>query len=186
MSDAAKRYAKIADAFTERVRAVPPNAWDNPAPCDGWVARDVVKHLVEWVPGFCQSFAGIELASGPSPDEDPVGAWEALDRAIRDAMARADATTFETPMGKMTFAHYDIAAGAAPLHEHEHEQEEVWNVVEGELELIVGGVARRMRAGTAAIVPPHTLHSVRPIGPCRAVIVDYPLRTSLPGLNRSP
>jgi uncharacterized protein (TIGR03086 family) len=104
MSDAAKRYAKIADAFTERVRAVPPNAWDNPAPCDGWVARDVVKHLVEWVPGFCQSFAGIELASGPSPDEDPVGAWEALDRAIRDAMARADATTFETPMGKMTFA----------------------------------------------------------------------------------
>jgi mannose-6-phosphate isomerase-like protein (cupin superfamily) len=86
----------------------------------------------------------------------------------------------------MTFAHYDIVAGAAPLHEHEHEQEEVWNVVEGELELIVGGVARRMRAGTAAIVPPHTLHSVRPIGPCRAVIVDYPLRTSLPGLNRSP
>ena len=104
MSDAAKRYAKIADAFTERVRAVPQDAWDNPAPCDGWVARDVVKHLVEWVPGFCQSFAGIELASGPSPDEDPVGAWEALDRAIRDAMAQADATTFDTPMGKMTFA----------------------------------------------------------------------------------
>jgi len=43
-----------------------------------------------------------------------------------------------------------------------------------------------MRAGTAAIVPPHTLHSVRPIGPCRAVIVDYPLRTSLPGLNQGP
>ena len=29
----------------------------------------------------------------------------------------------------MTFAHYDIAAGAAPLHEHQHEQEEVWHIV---------------------------------------------------------
>ena len=36
--------------FTERVRGVPPDAWDNPAPCEGWAARDVVRHLVEWFP----------------------------------------------------------------------------------------------------------------------------------------
>jgi uncharacterized protein (TIGR03086 family) len=104
VSDVAERYAKIADAFTERVRGVPADAWDNPAPCEGWVARDVVKHLVEWVPGFCQSFANVELRVGTAPDDDPVGAWEALDRAIREAMADADTTPFETPMGKMTFA----------------------------------------------------------------------------------
>jgi hypothetical protein len=33
----------------------------------------------------------------------------------------------------MTFGHWEIAEGAADLHEHEHPQEEVWNVVEGEI-----------------------------------------------------
>ena len=34
---------------------------------------------------------------------------------------------------RMTFAYYAIAADAAPVHEHQHPQEEVWNVLEGEL-----------------------------------------------------
>ena len=40
-------------------------AWDNPAPCDGWTARDVVDHLVTWVPGFMSSSAGVEIEPGP-------------------------------------------------------------------------------------------------------------------------
>jgi len=64
----------------------------------------------------------------------------------------------------MTFALYDIAAGAAPLHEHQHEQEEVWHIVEGE-EQVLG-------AGCIAVVPPDTPHSVRPLGACRAVTAD--------------
>jgi len=59
---------------------------------------------------------------------------------------------------------YDIAAGAAPLHEHQHEQEEVWHIVEGE-EQVLG-------AGCIAVVPPDTPHSVRPLGACRAVTAD--------------
>jgi mannose-6-phosphate isomerase-like protein (cupin superfamily) len=83
----------------------------------------------------------------------------------------------------MTFALYDIADGAAPLHEHHHEQEEVWNVVEGEVIVTVGGEERRVGAGSAVIVPPDTPHSVTTVGACRAVIADYPLRTQLPGLS---
>ena len=44
MSEVAERYRRAAAAFTERVRAVPVGGWERPAPCEGWVARDVVRH----------------------------------------------------------------------------------------------------------------------------------------------
>ena len=78
MSGAAERFRKVAAAFTDRVQAVPADAWSNPAPPEGWDARDVVRHLVEWIPGFWSSNAGIELPTGPSVDDDPLGAWLAL------------------------------------------------------------------------------------------------------------
>lgn len=75
MTTAADEHRVIAAAFTERVRGVHPDAWDNPAPCEGWRARDVVRHLVEWFPDFLRSGAGVDLPQGPSVDEDPVEAW---------------------------------------------------------------------------------------------------------------
>ncbi|MFH8973293.1 TIGR03086 family metal-binding protein [Streptomyces sp. NPDC017890] len=72
---AADEHRRIARDFTERVRGVSAGAWESPAPCEGWVARDVVRHLVEWFPAFLKSGAGIELPKGPSVDDDPVGAW---------------------------------------------------------------------------------------------------------------
>jgi mannose-6-phosphate isomerase-like protein (cupin superfamily) len=83
----------------------------------------------------------------------------------------------------MTFAHYEIAADAAPLHEHQHEQEEVWNIVEGEVLITIAGEERALGPGSVAIVPPDTPHSVKPKTACRAVIADYPLRLQLPGLS---
>ena len=85
----------------------------------------------------------------------------------------------------MTFAHYDIAADAAPLHEHRHEQEEVWHIVDGEVALTIGGEEQVLGAGCVAVVPPDTAHSVRPLGACRAIIADYPLRPNLPGMSSS-
>lgn len=81
----------------------------------------------------------------------------------------------------MTFSHYDLAADAAPLHEHHHPQEEVWNVVEGELIVTIDGVEHRLGPGDAAIVPPDTPHSARVVTACRAIVVDHPVRHSLPG-----
>jgi mannose-6-phosphate isomerase-like protein (cupin superfamily) len=80
----------------------------------------------------------------------------------------------------MTFAYWDIAADATPLHEHHHPQEEVWNVVEGTLALTIDGVEQIVAAGSAAIVPPDVPHSARPVTACRAIVVDYPLRTDGP------
>jgi uncharacterized protein (TIGR03086 family) len=83
MSDIADRYRKVAGRFTETADAVPTGAWDNPSPCEGWVARDVVRHLVEWFPPFLRDGAGVELAAGPSPDVDPAGAWRTLNDGVQ-------------------------------------------------------------------------------------------------------
>lgn len=81
--DAAEEYREIAGVFTERVRGVPADRWESEAPCEGWVARDVVRHLVEWFPAFLRDGAGVELPSGPSVDEDPVAAWTTMSDGIQ-------------------------------------------------------------------------------------------------------
>ena len=55
----------------------------NRTPVEGWAARDVVRHLVEWFPSFLQAGAGIELARGPSVDDDPVAAWQVHADAVQ-------------------------------------------------------------------------------------------------------
>ncbi|HZN14307.1 MAG TPA: TIGR03086 family metal-binding protein [Acidimicrobiales bacterium] len=104
MSEINDRYRKLAAEFSDRVRAVPADAWDNPAPCDGWVARDVVRHLVEWVPGFFGA-SGVTIASGPSVDDDPVAAWEALDASLRSNLDAPDVAgrELDTAAGRHTF-----------------------------------------------------------------------------------
>jgi len=75
----------------------------------------------------------------------------------------------------MTFAHYEFVRGAS-IHEHFHPQEEVYEVIEGELELTIEGVTQIARPGLVAIVPSNTRHSIRALTDGRAIIVDYPLR----------
>ena len=75
----------------------------------------------------------------------------------------------------MTFAHYEFARGAS-IHEHFHPQEEVYEVIEGELEVTMDGVAQVVRPGLVAIVPGGVRHSVKALSDGRAIIVDHPLR----------
>lgn len=83
----------------------------------------------------------------------------------------------------MTFARWTIAEGADDLHEHQHEQEEVWNVVAGSVALVVDGVEGIVESGGAAVVPPNASHSVRVIGPAEIVVTDFPVREQLPGVS---
>jgi quercetin dioxygenase-like cupin family protein len=83
----------------------------------------------------------------------------------------------------MTFGHYEFDAGAS-IHEHFHPQEEVWQVIEGELEITIDGIAKRSGPGLVAIVPPDTLHSIKAISDGRAIVVDYPLRDITGPLQR--
>jgi uncharacterized protein (TIGR03086 family) len=98
MGDIADRYRGVAGTFTERARGVPADAWDAPAPCAGWVTRDVVRHLVEWFPPFLRDGAGIELAAGPSVDDDPVAAWTVMSDAVQ-------AVLDDPAVGERRFSH---------------------------------------------------------------------------------
>jgi len=80
----------------------------------------------------------------------------------------------------MTFAHYEFDNGSS-IHEHFHLQEEVWEVIEGEIEVTIDGVAQIARPGLVAIVPPNVRHSVKALTDGRAIIVDYPLRLDVAG-----
>ena len=106
MSEISARYQRVAAQFSKRANAVPIGAWDNPAPCEGWVARDVVRHLVEWLPGFFFGTWEIEYQPGPPVEDDPARAWHALDRTIQSALDDPEIAGRErdTRMGNSTFA----------------------------------------------------------------------------------
>lgn len=75
----------------------------------------------------------------------------------------------------MTFAHYDFVRGSS-IHEHFHPEEEVYEVIEGQLEITIAGEAQVVGAGLVAIVPPNVPHSVKALTDGKAIIVDYPAR----------
>lgn len=75
----------------------------------------------------------------------------------------------------MTFAHWNFARGAT-IHAHDHEQEEVWHVIEGEIEVSFGGQTHRAGPGVVAIIPPHTPHEVVALSDGKAIVADFPLR----------
>src|SRR5207248_9461932 len=75
--------------------AVSEAAWDHPSPCEGWVARDVVRHMAAWMPGYFLGERGIETPTVPSVDDDPVGAWETVRDAIQSALDRSEEHTSE-------------------------------------------------------------------------------------------
>jgi len=80
----ADHHRKVAGGFTRRVDGTAD--WDAPAPVDGWTARDVVGHLVDWFPGFLEAGTGIRLEPGPSVDDDPAAAWHAQVAAVQQLL----------------------------------------------------------------------------------------------------
>lgn len=72
----AETHRRHAAVFTALVHGADPSTWDAPAPVDGWTARDVVGHLVAWLPGLLSSGSDVTLPPGPSIADDPVAAWE--------------------------------------------------------------------------------------------------------------
>jgi len=78
-----ERFRRVAAGFSERAQGEPEDAWEQPSPCEGWTARDVVRHLVEWVPAFFEAAGAPSLPPLPSPHDDPAGAWEALRAGVQ-------------------------------------------------------------------------------------------------------
>jgi uncharacterized protein (TIGR03086 family) len=107
MTEIADRYRRVAAAFTERVVAVPDGGWESPAPCEGWVARDIVRHLTSWMPAFFFSSAGLAPPPVPSVDDDPVAAWTAINAALEGILDDPDtaAREFDMQAGRYSIEH---------------------------------------------------------------------------------
>jgi uncharacterized protein (TIGR03086 family) len=77
----AEEFREIGGRFATVCDGVPAGGWDVPSPVDGWTARDVVRHLVDWFPAFLSS--AVELPAGPSVDAGPAPAWRHLQDAVQ-------------------------------------------------------------------------------------------------------
>jgi len=80
-----ERFRRVSARFGARVAKVPDQAWDNASPCDDWTARDVLVHLLTWVPALL-SRGGLEFRQRNAPDEDPVAAWADFTSTIQRAL----------------------------------------------------------------------------------------------------
>ena len=79
-STPAERHRAVAAAFSDHAAAI--ENWDAPTPVDDWVARDVVRHLVDWFTEFLGA-GGVILPAGPPVDDDPLAAWRAHTDAVQ-------------------------------------------------------------------------------------------------------
>jgi uncharacterized protein (TIGR03086 family) len=104
-------YDRGLDFFSTIVEQVPAGAWDNPSPCEGWTALDVLGHLG----GNIET--GTKLLRGEQPewpnrarpaeavDGEPAAWWTRLVPETRAALAGADLDLeVDTPMGKRNVA----------------------------------------------------------------------------------
>ena len=78
----AENHRLVAGRFSACVHGVG-SRWDGPTPVAEWSVRDIVRHLVSWLPGFLASGSDIRLPTVPSVDDDPVAAWDAHARAVQ-------------------------------------------------------------------------------------------------------
>ena len=104
MTAISDRYRKVAQGLTDRVNAVPDDKWAAPSPCEGWVASDVMSHVVDAHHMFF-GFIGHEPSRTKTVADDPAGAWA----EVRDAMAAAlenpdlAGTEYDGPFGRSKF-----------------------------------------------------------------------------------
>ncbi len=77
----AQRYEEAGRALTALLEATSPPQWAEPSPCEGWDARQVVRHLIETQRDFLTS-RGLDLGHLPDLDGDPAAAWRAHTRAV--------------------------------------------------------------------------------------------------------
>lgn len=96
MTTPAEQHIYDAARFTHLVEKAHRHDWQRPSPVEGWTAIDVVKHLVEWLPGFLER-AGVELTP-VDVEDNPEHAWRTRCDEVQDMLERRSEETYESPM----------------------------------------------------------------------------------------
>ncbi|MFC4606047.1 TIGR03086 family metal-binding protein [Rhodococcus kronopolitis] len=104
-TETADLYRRLAENLTATVAAVPADRWASPSPCEGWNARDLLRHIIE-TQSFPLGPAGLTLPPVPDVDADPLGAWTQTRDAVQEILddpARAS-LEFDGQMGRTSVA----------------------------------------------------------------------------------
>jgi quercetin dioxygenase-like cupin family protein len=75
----------------------------------------------------------------------------------------------------MSVAHVTLDSGVV-MPEHRHPNEQIVNVIQGELELTVAGEPRVLKPGLVEVLPPDMPHAARALTDCRVIDIFYPVR----------
>ena len=93
-ADVLGSYTRLSDPFSSVVDRVPADRWDDPSPCEGWNARDVLAHVVTSQREFLAQRGVDATTSYPldvdHPDRsaaDVRAAWHAHDERMRELLA---------------------------------------------------------------------------------------------------
>ena len=75
----------------------------------------------------------------------------------------------------MTFGLVELKAGSSvPMHQHA--QEQITYIIEGELDMIIGGQPCLLSPGMYYVIPPGTPHSAVAITDCKVIDAFCPVR----------
>lgn len=107
MTDIERNYRVASDGFDAAVKKVGSDQWERQSPCEEWLARDVVAHIVQGHRGVIANVRGGD--SKPlGDDEDPTQAWNLatvkMSEITHDAEALAlevDGPTGTVPAGEI-------------------------------------------------------------------------------------
>jgi quercetin dioxygenase-like cupin family protein len=76
---------------------------------------------------------------------------------------------------QLTFGYIEIKAGSnLPAHHHVHEQ--ITYIIEGQLDMMIGGEPYSLTPGMYHVIPSNTPHSAIAVTDCKAIDVFNPVR----------
>jgi uncharacterized protein (TIGR03086 family) len=94
----ADRYRRRADAFEALIDGTPPERWASPSPCKGWLARDVVAHVVDYSAHVLRETVGMSQVPAFADFDDPVAAFrgmrEEVERVLDDPGTPPDVANY--------------------------------------------------------------------------------------------
>ena len=111
------------DTFTQRIADLHTDHWENPSPCEGWTAKEVLDHVIDTQRDV---FGKRGLDLGPRPDGAPHEAWAAHAAAVRSAVNDEETllATYDSFFGPTTltdtllsFYCFDLIIHAWDIHQ---------------------------------------------------------------------
>jgi hypothetical protein len=86
VNEIADRYRRRADAFEALIDTTPPQRWESLSPCDGWLARDIVTHVVRHSAETLRDHACVQLALTRREVDDPAMSFRRIRAAVEEVL----------------------------------------------------------------------------------------------------